>query len=64
MKNCNRTLIEKRQKKVALSSGKIDKHEYFTAEKVLPFGESQMIQQAKFTHSPLRKVLKNQIKNN
>ena len=33
-------------------------------KKVLPFGESQIIQQAKFTHSPLRKALKNQTKNN
>ena len=36
MKNSNMTLIEKLQKKSALSSGKIDKYEYLTGEKILP----------------------------
>ena len=35
MKNYYMTLTEKRQKISALSSGKIDKYEYLTGEKIL-----------------------------
>ena len=31
----------------ALSSGKIDKYEYFTGEEILPSNQQQIIQQAK-----------------
>ena len=41
----------------ALSSGKIDKYEYLTGEEVLPFNQRQIIEQAKFTYSPLGKAL-------
>ena len=37
----------------ALSSGKIDKYEYLTGEKILPAGQKRVIEQAKFTYSPL-----------
>ena len=37
----------------ALSSGKIDKYEYLTGEEILPSNQQQIIQQAKFTYSPL-----------
>ena len=37
----------------ALSSGKKDKDEYLTGEEVLPSYQQQMIEQAKFTYSPL-----------
>ena len=37
----------------ALSSGKKDKDEYLTGEEVLPSHQQQMIEQAKFTYSPL-----------
>ena len=37
----------------ALSSGKIDKCEYLTGEKILPSEQSKIIEQEKFTHSPL-----------
>ena len=46
----------------ALSSGKIDKYEYFTGEEILPSNQQQIIQQAKFTYSPLGKAFEKQIK--
>ena len=42
---------------LALSSGKIDKYEYLTGEKILLFNQSQMIEQPKFTYSPLGKAI-------
>ena len=49
-------------KRSALSSGKIDKYEYFTGEEILPSNQQQIIQQAKFNYSPLGKALEKQIK--
>ena len=46
----------------ALSSGKLDKYEYLTGEEVLPSNQQQIIQQAKFTYSPLGKALEKQRK--
>ena len=46
----------------ALSSGKIDKYEYITGEDILPSNKQQIIEQAKFTYSPLGKAFENQIK--
>ena len=46
----------------ALSSGKLDKYEYFAGEEILPSNQQQMIQQAKFTYSPLAKALEKQRK--
>ena len=37
----------------ALSSGKIHKYENLTDEDILPFNQQQIIEQAKFTYSPL-----------
>ena len=45
-----------------LSSGKLDKYEYLTCEEILPSNQQQIIQQAKFTYSPLGKALGKQIK--
>ena len=45
-----------------LSSDKIEKYKYLTGEKILPFDQSRMIEQAKFTYSPLVKALAKQIK--
>ena len=39
--------------KSALSSGKIDKYEFFTFEEILPSYQSKIIEQEKFTYSPL-----------
>ena len=45
----------------ALSSCKIDKYEYLTGEEILPSNQKKKkkIEQAKFTYSPLGKLLKN-----
>ena len=40
----------------ALSSDKIDKYEYLTGEEILPSNQQQIIEQAKFTYSPLGKA--------
>ena len=45
-----------------LSSGKIDKYEYYTGEEILLSDLRRMIKQAKFTYSPLGKNLKKQTK--
>ena len=46
----------------ALSSGKIYKYEYLTGEDILPSNQQQIIEQAKFTYSPLGKAFEKQIK--
>ena len=46
----------------ALSSGKIDKYEYLTGDEILPSNQQQIIQQAKFSYSPLGKAFEKQIK--
>ena len=45
----------------ALSSGKIHKYEYLTGEDILPSNQQQIIEQAKFTYSPLGKTFEKQI---
>ena len=45
-----------------LSSGKLDKYEYLTDEEILPSNQQQIIQQAKFTYSPLGEALDKQRK--
>ena len=40
----------------ALSSGKINKYEFLTGEEILPSDQSRIIEQAKFTYSPLAKA--------
>ena len=42
----------------ALSSGKIDKYEFLTGEEILPPDQRRVIEQAKFTYSPLGKAFK------
>ena len=46
----------------ALSSGKIRKYEYLTGEDILSSNLQQIIEQAKFTYSPLGKAFDKQIK--
>ena len=46
----------------ALSSGKIHKYEYLTGEDILPSNQQQIIEQAKFTYSPLQKAFDKQTK--
>ena len=45
-----------------LWSGQIDKYEYLTDEEILLSNQKQIIEQAKFTHSPLEKVFERQTK--
>ena len=45
----------------ALSPGRIDKYEYLTGEEILPSDQSKIIEQAKFTYSPLVKAFEKQI---
>ena len=46
----------------ALSSGKINKHEYLTGEEILPSNQQQIIEQANFTYSHLGKAFEKQTK--
>ena len=45
----------------ALSSGEIRKYEYLTGKDILLSNQQQIIEQAKFTYSPLGKALEKQI---
>ena len=45
-----------------MPSNKFNKYEYLTGEEILPSNQKQMIQQAKFTYSPLGKAFEKQIK--
>ena len=44
----------------ALSSGKTHKYQYLTGEDILPSNQQQIIEQARFTYSPLGKAFKKQ----
>ena len=46
----------------ALSSGKVDNYEYLTGEEILPSNQQQIIEQAKFTYSPLGRAFQKQTK--
>ena len=46
----------------ALSSDEIDKYEYLTGEEILPSNQQKIIEQAKFTYSPLGKAFEKQTK--
>ena len=50
------------EKLSALSSGKPHKYEYLTGEDILPSNQQQIIEQTKFTYSPLGKAFDKQIK--
>ena len=58
MRNINREAA----KMSALSSAKIDQHEYLTGEEILPSNQEQIIEQAKFTYSPSEKAFKKETK--
>ena len=51
-----------RAKNSALWSSKIDRSEYLTVEGILPFDQRRVIEQTKFTYSPLAKAFEKQIK--
>ena len=46
----------------ASSSGEFDKYEYLTGEEIFPSNKQQIIEQAKFTYSPLGKAFEKQTK--
>ena len=46
----------------ALSSDKVHKYEYLNGEDILPANKQKIIEQAKFTYSPLGKAFEKQIK--
>ena len=46
----------------ALSSSKIEKYDYLRGEEILPSDKSGIIEQAKFTYSPLAKAFEKQVK--
>ena len=46
----------------SLSSGNTDKYKYLTGEEILPSSQQKIIEQAKFTYSPLGKAFEKQIK--
>ena len=46
----------------ALSSGKLHKYEYLTGEDILSSNRQQIIEQTKFTYSPLEETFDKQIK--
>ena len=46
----------------ALSLGKSHKYEYLTGEDILPSNQQQIIEQARFTYSPLGKAFEKQTK--
>ena len=48
----------------ALSSRELHKYEYLTGEDILPSNQQQIIEQTKFTYSPLGKAFDKQIKTN
>ena len=56
MKNYNTILIGRLQKY------KIDKYKYLTGEEILPSNQQQILEQTKFTYSPLGKAFQEQIK--
>ena len=47
-----------------LPSGEIDNYEYLTGEDILSSNQQEIIEQAKFTYSPLGKAFENQTKTN
>ena len=56
-KNYNMKLTEKQQK---CQHYHLVQHKYLTGEEILPFNQSQMTEQTKFTYSPLWKAFKKQ----
>ena len=54
--------IDREAAKISLSSGKLHKYEYLTGEDILPYAQQQIIEQTKFTYSPLGKAFDKQIK--
>ena len=59
MKNYNMTLTEKQQKYQHYHQLELIKNEYVAGEEILPSNRCQIIEQTRFTFSPLGKAIKN-----
>ena len=55
------TINSEAVKTSALLAGKTHKYDYLTGEDILPSNQQQIIEQPKFTYSPLGKALQKQI---
>ena len=53
---------ERLQYDIDRQAAKIDKYQYLTGEEILPSNQQQIIEQAKFTYSPLGKAFEKQTK--
>ena len=63
MKNYNMTLIEKQPKYQPYHQAKLmSMNIYFTGAEIIPSNQQKIIEQAKFTYSPLGKAFEKQIK--
>ena len=62
VKNFNMALIGRQQKYQLYHQVNLIKYEYLTGEEILPSNKQQIIEQAKFTYSPLGKAFEKQIK--
>ena len=62
MKNLNMNDINREIAQIPFSSGKIEKYEYLSGEEILPSDQKRVIEQDKFTYSPLNKAFEKQIK--
>ena len=62
MKSYNIISIEKQRKCLLYHQVKLHKYEYITGEDILPSNQQQIIEQTKFTYSPLGKAFDKQIK--
>ena len=62
MKNLNMNDINREVGQISLSSGKIETYEYLSGEEILLSDQKRVIEQDKFTYSPLSKAFEKQIK--
>ena len=62
-KNCNMILTEQRWNYHLYHPEKMVKYEHLTGKEILPHDQRRVIEQAKFTYSPLGKAFENQVKN-
>ena len=63
MKNYNMTLIEKQPKYQPYHQAKLmSMNVYLTGAEIIPSNQQKIIEQAKFTYSPLGKAFEKQIK--
>ena len=54
--------INRKAAKISTITGKIDRYEYLTGKEILPSNQKKIIEETKFTYSPLEKAFEKQIK--